>query len=82
MATNFPTSLDALTNPTSGQALNFPSHSVQHANSNDAIEALQAKVGVNSSAVTTSLDYKMRINNPVGEVRLLCGEHQPPLRVG
>jgi len=70
MATSFPTSLDALTNPTSGQTLNSPSHSGQHANSNDAIEALQAKVGVNSSAVTTSLDYKMRVNNPVGEITL------------
>lgn len=70
MATGFPTSLDALTNPTSSSALNFPSHSGQHTNSNDAIEALQAKVGVNSSAVTTSLDYKMRINNPVGEITL------------
>lgn len=70
MATGFPTSLDALTNPTSGQALNSPSHSSQHTNSNDAIEALQAKVGVTNSAVTTSLDYKMRINNPVGEITL------------
>lgn len=70
MATSFPTSLDALTNPASGDTLNAPSHSTQHANSNDAIEALQAKVGVNSSAVTTSLDYKMRINNPVGEITM------------
>ena len=59
MATNFPTSLDALTNPTSSDPLNSPSHSAQHANANDAIEALQAKVGVDSSAVTTSLDYKI-----------------------
>lgn len=59
MATNFPTSLDSLTNPTSGDSLNSPSHSGQHANANDAIEALQAKVGVNGSAVTTSLDYKV-----------------------
>lgn len=62
MATGFPTSLDALTNPTSTDALTSPSHADQHANANDAIEALQAKVGVNSSAVTTSLDYKA--NNP------------------
>jgi len=59
MATNFPTSLDALTNPTSSDPLNSPSHSAQHANANDAIEALQAKVGVDSSAVATSLDYKV-----------------------
>ena len=59
MATNFPTSLDSLTNPTSTDQLTSPSHADQHANANDAIEALQAKVGVNSSAVTTSLDYKV-----------------------
>jgi microcystin-dependent protein len=70
MATGFPTSLDALTNPASGDTLNAPSHSTQHANSNDAIEALQAKVGVNSSAVTTSLDYKVRVGNPVGEIAM------------
>lgn len=59
MATNFPTSLDSLTNPISTDKLNSPSHASQHANANDAIEALQAKVGVNSSAVTTTLDYKV-----------------------
>jgi hypothetical protein len=59
MATNFPASLDTLTNPTSSDSLSSPSHSAQHANVNDAIEALQAKVGVDSSAVTTSLDYKV-----------------------
>ena len=59
MATNFPASLDSLTNPTSSDSLNSPSHSAQHANSNDAIEALQAKVGVDSSAVATSHDYKI-----------------------
>ena len=60
MATNFPTSLDALTNPVAGDSLSSPSHAGQHANANDAIEALQAKVGVDSSAVTTSIDYKLR----------------------
>ena len=59
MATNFPASLDALTNPTSSDSLSSPSHSAQHANANDAIEALQAKVGADSSAVTSSLDYKV-----------------------
>ena len=59
MATNFPASLDTLTNPTSSDSLSSPSHSAQHANVNDAVEALQAKVGANSSAVTTSLDYKV-----------------------
>ena len=59
MATNFPASLDSLTNPSSSDSLNSPSHSAQHANSNDAIEALQAKVGADGSAVTSSHDYKI-----------------------
>jgi len=59
MATNFPTSLDSLTNPSSGDSLSSPSHSAQHANVNDAVEALQAKVGVDGSAVTSSLDYQV-----------------------
>jgi hypothetical protein len=56
---NYPTSLDTLTNPTATDPQNNPSHSEQHANANDAIEALQAKVGVNGSAVTTSHEYKI-----------------------
>jgi hypothetical protein len=59
MATNFPTSLDALTNPTGSSSLTSPDHAGQHTDANDAIEALQAKVGVDGSAVTTSLDYKI-----------------------
>lgn len=59
MATNFPTSLDTLTNPNSTDTLNSPSHATQHANANDAIEALEAKVGADGSAVTTSHDYKL-----------------------
>lgn len=59
MATNFPTNLDTLTNPTSNDKENVVSHSSQHANANDAIEALQAKVGADSSAVQTSHDYKL-----------------------
>jgi len=63
MTTSFPASLDTLTNPSSGDSLNSPSHSGQHADANDAIEALQAKVGVDGSAVATSIDYKL--NNTV-----------------
>jgi hypothetical protein len=59
MATSFPTGLDALTNPTGSSSLTSPDHAGQHTDANDAIEALQAKVGVNGSAVTSSLDYKI-----------------------
>jgi hypothetical protein len=59
MATNFPSSLDSLTNPTASDKLNSVTvpHATQHANVNDAVEALEAKVGVNGSAVTSSHDY-------------------------
>ena len=70
MATTFPASLDSLGNPSSGDTLNAPSHSTQHANANDAIEVLEAKVGVDNSAVTTSLDYKVRVGNPTGEITM------------
>jgi hypothetical protein len=75
MATNFPTSLDDLTNPTSTDGLDNPSHSSQHANANDAIEALQAKVGVNGSAVTTSLDYLVTRADARGSSGLASGSY-------
>jgi len=61
MATNFPSSLDAFTNPSSTDALDSVSvpHATQHSDLNDAVEALEAKVGADSSAVATSHDYKI-----------------------
>lgn len=53
--TNFPTNLDSnsvATGATQITSTGYNNHSVQ-------IEALEAKVGVNSSAVTTSHDYKL-----------------------
>jgi hypothetical protein len=46
---NYPTSLDAFTNPTGVDSLSSPSHSLQHSDANDAIEALEAKVGIGTS---------------------------------
>lgn len=65
MSINFPTSLDSLSNPSGGDAVGVVSHSTQHANANDAIEALEAKVGVDNSAVTTSLDYKIKSTSSI-----------------
>jgi hypothetical protein len=61
MASNFPSSLDSFTNPSSTDAMDSVSvpHATQHSDLNDAVEALQAKVGADSSAVTTSHDYKI-----------------------
>jgi len=49
MATNYPSSLDNFTNPNGADPQNSPSHSLQHADANDAIEALETKVGIGSS---------------------------------
>jgi hypothetical protein len=59
MATSFPNNLDQLINPNGSDALSAPSHSDQHSNANDAIEALEAKVGINNSQDPTSLTYKV-----------------------
>ena len=61
--TNFPNSLDNLSanNPTSTQLESAPvTHHLQHGIENDAIQALQLKVGINTSTDHTSLDYLVK----------------------
>lgn len=55
MATNFPTSLDSYTDVADGDTIQISTTN----NQQDAIEALEAKVGIDSSAVTSSHDYKI-----------------------
>lgn len=50
MSTSYPTSLDTLTNPAATDPLT--GHASQHANANDAIEALQAKLGTTTTAAS------------------------------
>jgi len=57
MATAFPTSKDNLTNPAAADEL--VGHAAQHANANDAIEALETSVGVTNSTDSGSLTYKV-----------------------
>jgi hypothetical protein len=59
MSIEYPTNLDNLTNPVGTDKVSVVDHALQHSNANDAIEALQAKVGKNGSAVTTTVDYKL-----------------------
>lgn len=55
----FPTSIPSLSNPTGNDYLNSPAHATQHSNANNEIVAIATKVGADSSAVTTSHDYKL-----------------------
>jgi hypothetical protein len=57
LATNFPTGLDDLSNPQGTDSLQ--GHAQLHTNVNDALEALQEKVGVDNSADSNSLDYRV-----------------------
>lgn len=59
MASNFPNNIDTITNPNSTDSLSNPSHSDQHIIANTAIEALEAKVGIDNSTDPNSLDYKV-----------------------
>lgn len=67
MAITFPTALDTLTNPLSTDTLDSVAvpHDIQHSSANDAIEALESKVGIDGSLDTSSIDYKIR-NIPSG----------------
>jgi hypothetical protein len=57
--TNFPASLDSFENPSADTLMDAGGyeHDLQHANLNDAVAALQAKVGINASANQATLDW-------------------------
>ena len=65
MSTNFPVALDTFNDPSPTDALggSAPPHSAQHTNLNDAVAALEAKVGIGGSTDPSSLDYMAR--NPL-----------------
>src|SRR5690606_283411 len=54
MSTSYPGALDALVNPSGSDFLNSPNHVEQHANANDAIEALEAKLGTGVSVAASN----------------------------
>lgn len=60
MATTFPEGLDSFLNPQPTDSVAAVSHAAQHADANDAIEALQAKLGVDNSLDTSSIDFRIR----------------------
>jgi hypothetical protein len=57
MATNYPGSLDTFVNPASGNTLDSPSHSLQHSDINDAVEAIENKLGVGTATPGTATAY-------------------------
>src|SRR4051794_5330537 len=62
MAISYPTSLDSLPRPTSTNPMNSPlSHTAVHIDLASAIEALEAKVGIDGSADADSLDKRVTV---------------------
>lgn len=63
MSTTYPTTKQSIPNPVSTDLLENADatldHDYQHSTLNDTIEALQDKVGIDGSAVTTTHDYKL-----------------------
>lgn len=53
MSISYPVSVDTLTNPNSTSKQNNPDHAIQHANANDAIEAIETKLGTSSSTASS-----------------------------
>ncbi len=61
MASNFPTSLDSFSNPSANTLQNSIqfNHATVHSNIYDAIDALEAKVGITNSQVSDSIEYRL-----------------------
>lgn len=82
MTTNYPGAIDSLSNPTSSDPLSSPSHSQQHINANDAIEAIETALGtapagtaVNVSARIASMEaYIPTIGTAVTEAQLAAAQ--------
>lgn len=68
MATQYPVGLDNFVNPTANDQLNSPTvpHADQHANLNDAVEAIQTVLGLNPAGF--HLTVKDRIISAEGQI--------------
>jgi hypothetical protein len=62
MATSFPTGIDSFPDPGPSTPMNTPGqleHDVQHTNINDAMNAVETKIGINGSSDVASMDNKL-----------------------
>jgi len=62
MTTIFPIGLDSFINPSGSNHLDGPpgtTHADQHTNLNDAVKALQTRVGATGSAVPSTIDFEL-----------------------
>lgn len=57
MASTYPTTIDAFTNPSASSLLTSPSHAQQHSDINDAMEAVQTKLAIGNTVLGTYTAY-------------------------
>ena len=77
MSTNFPGALDSLTNPLGSDSMAVVSHAAQHTNANDAIEALQVRVGITGSTDPASLTYRVSADGEGAAIAALTSKTTP-----
>jgi len=77
MSTIFPSALDSLTNPLGSDTLAVVSHAAQHTNANDAIEALQVRVGITGSTDPASLTYRVSADGEGAAIAALTAKTTP-----
>lgn len=88
MTSNFPSSLDDFSNPTAADSLNTANviHSDQHSNGNDAIEAIEAWVGISGTSARASHEYRIKSlegkPNPQELIGIMGWDEGQPLGTG
>lgn len=72
---NFPSSYDVFYNPGAGDNLNTTNvvHHTQHTDANNAISALERKVGVDGATATGTLDYLIKSADNPGHAHTFSG---------
>lgn len=81
MATSYPGALDALTNPTASDTLDSVTvpHADQHANANDAIEAIEAELGTDPAGTFSTVVARLNAMRPVSTVVAMTSVHPSKL---
>lgn len=69
MPSNYPGALDSFVNPNAADALDDPPHADQHADINDAMEAVQSELGVNPAG--SYADVRARLDDLEARIEAL-----------
>ena len=71
MASSYPGGLDSFTNPVATDPLNAPAHASQHADVNDAVEAIESTLGTNPQGTySTVADRLVEVDNAAASAAL------------